>query len=122
MPAPCGDLPGSCAAAKDKSMIDPVPSNLQDDVGQQRDEELSAPGPTKLAAVVVNPTKVADSERFRDTVRQSMREHGWGEPLWIETTAADPGRGPAHTAVAAGAGLVLACGGDGTVTACAESL
>src|SRR5271166_1384937 len=51
-----------------------------------------------------------------------MREHGWGEPLWIETTAADPGRGPAHTAVAAGAGLVLACGGDGTVTACAESL
>ena len=35
-----------------------------------------------------------------------MREHGWREPLWLETTADDPGRGQALRAVQAGAGLV----------------
>jgi YegS/Rv2252/BmrU family lipid kinase len=74
------------------------------------------------AAVVVNPTKVDDDEAFRKSVRQVMDEHGWDEPLWLETTPEDPGRGQAESAVSAGAGLVLACGGDGTVTACAEGV
>src|SRR6185437_5140689 len=34
----------------------------------------------------------------------------------------DPGRGQAEAAVSAGVSLVLACGGDGTVTACAEGV
>ena len=51
-----------------------------------------------------------------------MDDHGWDEPLWLETTPEDPGRGQAESAVSAGVGLVLACGGDGTVTACAQGL
>jgi diacylglycerol kinase family enzyme len=78
--------------------------------------------PMSRAAVVVNPTKVDDDEAFRKSVRQVMDEHGWDEPLWLETTPEDPGRGQAESAVSAGAGLVLACGGDGTVTACAEGV
>jgi YegS/Rv2252/BmrU family lipid kinase len=74
------------------------------------------------AAVVVNPTKVDDDEAFRKSVRRVMEEHGWDEPLWLETTPEDPGRGQAASAVSAGIDLVLACGGDGTVTACAEGV
>jgi diacylglycerol kinase family enzyme len=47
-----------------------------------------------------------------------MSEHGWNEPLWLETIASDPSAG--LQAVQAGVDLVLACGGDGTVTSCAE--
>ena len=74
------------------------------------------------AAVVMNPTKLDDDEAFRKTVRQVMDDHGWDEPLWLETTPEDPGRGQAESAVSAGVDLVLACGGDGTVTACAEGV
>jgi YegS/Rv2252/BmrU family lipid kinase len=74
------------------------------------------------AAVVVNPTKLDDDDAFRKAVRRAMEDHGWEEPLWLETTPEDPGRGQAESAVSAGADLVLACGGDGTVTACAEGL
>jgi YegS/Rv2252/BmrU family lipid kinase len=74
------------------------------------------------AAVVMNPTKLTDAEAFRESVRHVMGDHGWDEPLWLETTPEDPGRGQAKSAVSAGVGLVLACGGDGTVTACAEGL
>jgi YegS/Rv2252/BmrU family lipid kinase len=83
---------------------------------------VSKNAPMSRAAVVVNPTKVDDDEAFRKSVRQVMDEHGWDEPLWLETTPEDPGRGQAESAVSAGAGLVLACGGDGTVTACAEGV
>jgi YegS/Rv2252/BmrU family lipid kinase len=78
--------------------------------------------PMSRAAVVVNPTKLDDDEAFRKTVRQAMDDHGWDEPLWLETTREDPGRGQAESAVFAGVDLVLACGGDGTVTACAEGV
>jgi YegS/Rv2252/BmrU family lipid kinase len=74
------------------------------------------------AAVVVNPTKLDDDEAFRKSVRKVMDEHGWDEPLWLETTSEDPGLGQAKSAVSAGVDLVLACGGDGTVTACAEGV
>lgn len=78
--------------------------------------------PMSRAAVVVNPTKLSDDEAFRKSVRRAMDDHGWDEPLWLETTPEDPGRGQAKSAVSAGADLVLACGGDGTVTACAEGV
>src|SRR5579862_1030242 len=74
------------------------------------------------AAVVVNPTKLDDDGAFRKSVRRAMEDHGWDEPLWLETTPEDPGQGQAESAVSAGADLVLACGGDGTVTACAEGV
>ncbi len=77
---------------------------------------------SRLAAIVVNPTKLDDSAGFRTTVSQFLREHGWHEPIWLETTTDDPGRGQASQAVASGADIVLACGGDGTVTSCAEGV
>jgi YegS/Rv2252/BmrU family lipid kinase len=80
-----------------------------------------SPG-ARRAAVVANPTKHDDIAALRDTVCSAMSEHGWGEPLWFETTPDDPGTGQAAQAVQAGADLVLACGGDGTVTACAEGV
>src|ERR1700733_12571705 len=76
----------------------------------------------RRAAVVVNPTKLDDDEAFRKSVRRFMDDRGWDEPLWLETTPGDPGRGQAESAVSAGVDLVLACGGDGTVTACAEGV
>jgi YegS/Rv2252/BmrU family lipid kinase len=78
--------------------------------------------PMSRAAVVVNPTKLDDQEAFRKSVRRAMDEHGWDEPLWLETTPDDPGLGQAKSAVSAGVDLVVACGGDGTVTACAEGV
>ena len=74
------------------------------------------------AAVVVNPTKLDNDEAFRKSVRRVMDDHGWDEPLWLETTPEDPGQGQAKSAVSAGVDLVLACGGDGTVTACADGV
>lgn len=84
--------------------------------------DLPRPPGARRAAVVANPTKHDDVAMLRDTVRWAMSEHGWDEPLWYETTPDDPGTGQAAHAVRAGADLVLACGGDGTVTACAEGV
>ena len=74
------------------------------------------------AAVVVNPTKHPDGERFRAEVCEAMAAQGWSEPLWLETTPEDTGRGQAEAAVAQHVDVVLASGGDGTVTACAEGV
>jgi len=74
------------------------------------------------AAVVLNPVHLDDPEKFRALVGAAMTEHGWSEPIWLETTSEDPGEGQARAAVEAGADLVMACGGDGTVTASAAGL
>lgn len=75
-----------------------------------------------LAAVVVNPTKVDDADAVRATISRVCAEHGWAEPLWLETTADDPGSGQTREALERGADLVMAHGGDGTVRAVAEVL
>ncbi|MDR1806969.1 MAG: phosphatase PAP2 family protein [Propionibacteriaceae bacterium] len=79
-------------------------------------------GGRPLAHVVYNPVKFPDLSLFRRSLEYELRRHGWGEPVWHETTVADPGTGPARLAVAAGAGLVVAAGGDGTVRAVCEGL
>jgi diacylglycerol kinase (ATP) len=68
-----------------------------------------------LPAVVVNPIHVDDPARLHTQITQVCAELGWKPPLWLETTVADPGGGQARIALAAGADVVLACGGDGTV-------
>ena len=84
--------------------------------------DAASPPGARRAAVVANPTKHDDVAKLQDAVRAAMAEHGWDEPLWFETTPADPGAGQAAQAVRSGVDLVLACGGDGTVTACAEGV
>ncbi len=71
-----------------------------------------------LVAAVVNPVKVADL----DALRQAITDRAGGPIGWWLTTEQDPGTGQAEQAVADGAKLVLVCGGDGTVTACAAVL
>lgn len=75
----------------------------------------------KRAAVVYNPTKV-DVDRLKTSVAAHEAESGWGETLWYETSVDDAGQGMGAAAVAAGAAVVLAAGGDGTVRAVAEAL
>ncbi len=75
-----------------------------------------------LPAVVVNPTKVDDADTVRALVTTVCLEHGWSEPLWLETTADDPGAGQTREAIEKGADVVMAHGGDGTVRAVAEVL
>jgi YegS/Rv2252/BmrU family lipid kinase len=76
----------------------------------------------RRAAVVVHPGKHADLEAFRAVVHKAMADLGWAEPLWLETSLEDPGSGLARQAVRAGADLVLASGGDGTITACVDGV
>ena len=67
------------------------------------------------AAVVVNPTKFARTDKVRAEIAKVCREHGWADPLWLETTQEDPGYGQTKAALAEGVDLVCALGGDGTV-------
>jgi diacylglycerol kinase family enzyme len=74
------------------------------------------------SAVIVNPSKVVDLDARRDEICGALAEAGWPEPLWLTTTPEDPGCGMAAQALAEGAEVVLACGGDGTVMAVASVL
>jgi len=74
------------------------------------------------SAVVVNPTKVPDMDHLRRIIGEGLANAGWPEPAWYETTPEDPGQGQAKQAVRAGAELVFACGGDGTVMAVVTAL
>lgn len=67
----------------------------------------------RRVAVVYNPIKV-DEDVFRRLVSAKAAEHGFAEPTFYQTTPADAGEGVTRLAVAAGAELVLAAGGDGT--------
>ncbi|MGI8578611.1 MAG: diacylglycerol kinase family protein [Nocardioidaceae bacterium] len=72
-------------------------------------------------AVVLNPIRIDNADAFKARVSQAATAAGWDEPLWFETTVDDAGRSMAKAAVAAGADLVVAAGGDGTVrVVCAE--
>lgn len=77
--------------------------------------------PRPLVAFVVNPTKPG-VPILRETAVRACRNQGLPEPLWLETTPADPGRGQSRDAVRRGADLVVAVGGDGTVRAVAEAV
>ncbi|MBQ1070999.1 diacylglycerol kinase family protein [Micromonospora sp. D75] len=83
---------------------------------------VNAENRTPRSAVVVNPVKVADLDEFRRTVEGALAAAGWPAPTWYETTVEDPGRGQTEQAVKAGAEVVFACGGDGTVMACVTAL
>ncbi|EWT02438.1 diacylglycerol kinase [Intrasporangium oryzae NRRL B-24470] len=80
------------------------------------------PADLKQAAIVINPTKFTDQGPVRERIAATCRAVGWGEPLFYETTAEDPGRGQAMQAVKDGAKVVCSLGGDGTVRHVASGL
>jgi YegS/Rv2252/BmrU family lipid kinase len=74
-----------------------------------------------LVAFVINRTLVRDPHGFTRRCRAVAQAGGW-EPRFAGTTASDNGLELARRAVADGARLVFAAGGDGTVRACAQAL
>lgn len=99
-----------------------------DDFGQKHpgdptaEEAYGSAGTRKRAAVVVNPTKVGDVEARRRRVSTEMALAGWADPLWLETSPHDSGRGMTRQALAVGVDVVFAAGGDGTVMAVVSEL
>ena len=88
------------------------------DVGEPTPEPVRR-GP--LVAFVANPSK-PDVTAVRTEARRACAERYLPEPLWLETTVADPGLGQARAALARGADVVVAVGGDGTVRAVSEAM
>jgi undecaprenyl-diphosphatase len=78
------------------------------------------PGP--LAAFVVNGTRLGRVPGLPARFAAAAAASGWETPLVRPTTPEDSGAGAAGKALAAGATLVFAVGGDGTVRACAQAL
>jgi diacylglycerol kinase family enzyme len=69
---------------------------------------------------VVNPTKIPDWAAFRRHVEFDCKQNGW-QPMFLETSLDDPGRGMTRAAIEANVDLVMVAGGDGTVrVVCAE--
>jgi diacylglycerol kinase family enzyme len=79
-------------------------------------------GGGELPAVVVNSARVRDTARLRDACQRAAAAVGWQSPLLLPTTRDDQGSLQASLALDAGAALVVAVGGDGTVRACAQAL
>ena len=73
------------------------------------------------AAVVYHPLKT-DVAALRAAVLLHEAKAGWAPSLWLETTVNDAGQGVTARALKAGASVVLASGGDGTIRAVAEAL
>jgi diacylglycerol kinase family enzyme len=89
-------------------------------------ETAAQPTPAAESAggtvLIANPTKVADLGALLERVAARSAELGLPVPRLVPTTVEDPGEGQARDAARAGAGLVLAAGGDGTVRAAAQGL
>jgi len=74
-----------------------------------------------VVAFVVNRTLLRDPRGFLRRCRRAAGDRGW-KPWFAPTSEAEDGLALTRRAVADGAGLVFAAGGDGTVRACAEAL
>ena len=75
-----------------------------------------------LACVVVNPSKPRVTAAVRSLLEGELHEAGYAGPVWLETSVSEPGTMQARLALAAGARLVVAAGGDGTVRSVAAGL
>jgi undecaprenyl-diphosphatase len=74
-----------------------------------------------LVAFVVNQTLLRDPRRFLGHCREAAQARGW-TPWFGPDGDAKDSLALARHALTAGASLVFAAGGDGTVRACAEAL
>ncbi|MFE4195841.1 diacylglycerol/lipid kinase family protein [Paenarthrobacter sp. NPDC056912] len=86
-----------------------------------REESHKPNAGDQRVAVILNPVK-NNAEVARQAIIDACDLAGWDAPRFFETTADDPGIGQSRQALAYGADVVLACGGDGTVRVVAESL
>lgn len=84
-------------------------------------DDIPSSPPPPLLAFVANPSK-PNIAALKSPVLARCAAEGLPEPLWLETTVDDPGRGQAAEAVARGASLVVAMGGDGTVRSVASHM
>jgi diacylglycerol kinase (ATP) len=55
-------------------------------------------------------------------MEDNLQRNGWGDTLWLETSAEDPGRAMTKQAVAEQVDLVIGAGGDGTIRYVADGL
>ena len=74
-----------------------------------------------MVTFVVNRMLLRDPRRFLRRCRLAADDRGW-KSWFVPTSQAEDGLALTRRAVAAGASLVFAAGGDGTVRACAEAL
>ncbi|MGO3795807.1 MAG: diacylglycerol/lipid kinase family protein [Pauljensenia sp.] len=72
--------------------------------------------------VVFNPSKFRDPEEFRAKVDALALQFDISHVHWRETTPEDPGTGQTVRALAEGASVIIAAGGDGTVRAVAAGI
>lgn len=93
----------------------------RDEFRQSEAEEVVVPVP-KRVAIIVNPIKFPDQSDVVARLTAAARALEWDDPIFMETTAADPGTGQAREAVRAGVDLVCPLGGDGTIRAVAAGL
>jgi diacylglycerol kinase family enzyme len=75
-----------------------------------------------LAAFIVNGTRARRVAGLPARFTAAAAACGWAAPLILLTTPQDSGAGAAGQALEAGASVVFAVGGDGTVRACAQAL
>ncbi|MEV0893994.1 diacylglycerol kinase family protein [Promicromonospora sp. NPDC050262] len=82
---------------------------------------------TARLGIIWNPAKTTrralDTALDKAVAAERLDDPRWRETvLWFGTTEDDPGQGAAERAIEAGAEVVVAAGGDGTVRAVAEHL
>lgn len=76
---------------------------------------------TDKIAFIANPTKAGLSE-LREQAMLVCSTRYLPQPMWLFTTVEDAGGGAARRAIAAGADVIVAIGGDGTVRAVAAEV
>ncbi|HEU5390259.1 MAG TPA: phosphatase PAP2 family protein [Streptosporangiaceae bacterium] len=108
------------AVKPNADLREPDPSPLAPPGDQDPADQYLGTG--TRTAVVANPVKLKDGGPGQRQIRAALARAGWPAPLWLETTWEDPGGSQTRQATQAGAEIIFACGGDGTVTACASEL
>ncbi len=110
-----GWLVGSTMVLAALAAFPPWATRLTSGISAETAVGSALPDRPRTLGVVLNPIKVTNPGEFKARVSRAALVAGWNEPLWFETTVDDAGSAMARAAVAAGADVVAAAGGDGTV-------
>ncbi|MFF1340690.1 diacylglycerol kinase family protein [Streptomyces sp. NPDC058290] len=78
----------------------------------------TSPGPRGRVVVVRHPRACGGETAAR--VRAVLRSHGYADQVWAQTSVEEPCGALAARTAEADTSLVVVCGGDGTVRACAD--